>query len=494
MIDLRKHSSRHLETKLILPIPESHWYEREIHYYLFSPPQLYVNKTTYSEELMLHIFQSHGRFSSPEITLAELLDDDNAISPLTQLSRYTQSLLKDSNAVGERVVIHELQTMVNSVRHETKACLQDCKDMVRLSMEKDLETTLEGWLRYSLLICRKLRDLLEALRPSVDVESRMLLAFKWTDEALSLLCEKYAIDLYMASNHYHEQLSEVLSAILSFSREEAEYRNEQGYQSGCNNTEAIQYRRAVLKKWTQSSLYLVPQISRWPKRVSEILAGTAAGVAMGFATLTTLFAEANFMRNSLQWVMVVIIAYVFKDRIKEWLRRFFNAVLPRMMADEISAFLSPKTNKRICSSRVRLKFLEVGDLPAKVREIRKDKNNPFRDMMPKEDVIHYMRDLKMNPLAKHAQNRDQFPRENHFTLVTRIRLDDFLKEMDDPNDILFRMDPNADELDQLNSERVYHLHLVVQEYSKKENLDSYSHYCIVLNKSGIVRIEQLPGA
>ena len=52
-------------------------------------------------------------------------------------------------------------------------------------------------------------------------------------------------------------------------------------------------------------------------------------------------------------------------------------------------------------------------------------------------------------------SRDFFPRENNFTLVTRIRLDDFLKEMDDPNDIMFRMDPNADELDQLNSEKVY---------------------------------------
>ncbi|NCC66087.1 MAG: hypothetical protein EOM15_15725, partial [Spirochaetia bacterium] len=61
MIDLRKHSSRHLETKLVLPIPETKRYGREIHYYLFSPPQLYVNRSTYTEERILHKFQSHGR-------------------------------------------------------------------------------------------------------------------------------------------------------------------------------------------------------------------------------------------------------------------------------------------------------------------------------------------------------------------------------------------------------------------------------------------------
>jgi hypothetical protein len=107
-------------------------------------------------------------------------------------------------------------------------------------------------------------------------------------------------------------------------------------------------------------------------------------------------------------------------------------------------------------------------------------------MLPEENVLHYVRNLVMHPLTNHKIEREKFPRENNFTLVTRIRLDDFLKEMDDPKDIVFRMDPNADELDQLNSERVYHLHLVIR--------DIYSHYTIVLNKAGIVRIEQMNDA
>lgn len=492
MIDLRKHSSRHLETKLVLPIPETQRYERELHYYLFSPPQLYVNRSTYSEERILHKFQSHGRYSSPEITLEELLDEQNALSPLTILRHYTADLEKDVTSVPERNVIHELQTIVNSIRHENKACLQDCKDMVKLGMGNDLASTLESWHTNMQALCRNLRDLLDVIRAKFSPDNRLMLAFLWADEAVSILCEKHAIDLYMTSSALQTSMPETLSGLLAFSREEMEYRSEQDYPSGSNNPETVQYRKAVLKKWTQSALYLVPEISRWPKRVSEILAGTAAGVAMAFATLTTIFAEATFIRNSLQWALIVIIGYVFKDRIKEWLRLFFNAVLPRMMADEISSFLSPKTNKKICSSRIKLKFEEPDDLPATVKEIRKDKNNPFRDMLPKEDIIHYTRDLVMHPLTKHGLERDKFPRENNFTLVTRIRLDDFLKEMDDPNDVVFRMDPNADELDQLNSERVYHLHLVIREYAKKEDLDVYSHYTIVMNKSGIVRIEQMP--
>ncbi len=492
MIDLRKHSSRHLETKLVLPIPETKRYGREIHYYLFSPPQLYVNRSTYTEERVLHKFQSHGRYSSPEITLEELLDEENALSPLTVLKHYVDDLLKDVTAVAERNVIHELQTVVNSVRHENKACLQDCKDMVKLGMVDDLAITLERWIENTQELTKKLRDYLESIKSKFSMDNRLMIAFFWADEALSIICEKQAIDLYMVSNSIQQKAPSVLGDLLSFSRSELDYRIEQDYSSGSSNSETVQYRKAVLKKWTQSSLYLVPSISRWPRRVKEILAGTAAAIAMAFATLTAIFAEATFIRNSLQWALIVIIGYVFKDRIKEWLRLFFNAVLPRMMADEISSFISPKTNKKICSSRIKLKFIDPESLSAQIKEIRKDRNNPFKDMLPKEDVIHYTRDFVMHPLSKQGLARERFPRENNFTLVTRIRLDDFLKEMDDPNDVVFRMDPNADELDQLNSERVYHLHLVIREYSKKEDLDNYSHYTVVVNKSGIVRIEQMP--
>jgi hypothetical protein len=493
VVDLRKHSSRHLETKIILPIPETKAYEREIHYYLFSPPQLCVNKTTNPEPEILQKFQAHGRYSSPEFTFEELLDEENEISPLTVLHAYVLRLEQDLDSVPERNVIHELQSMVNSIRHENKACLRDCKDFVQLSMVDKTKELLDDWYRNTRLLQSKVRALISRMEKICPEEERMLVAFSWADEAISLLDEKQAIDFYMvASPPGDARLSLVLPELLRFSREESRYRSDRGYLSGSTDPETVQYRKAVLKKWTQSALYLVPDISRWPSRVSQILAGTAAAIAMTFAILTSIFAENAFIKNSLQWSLIIIIAYVFKDRIKEWLRTFFNAILPKMMADEISSFISPKDGSRICSSRIKLNYLEKSEVPKKVREIRRDKTNPFADMLPDEDVIHYVRNLRMHPAGKRKTRPDKRPLENNFTLITRIRLDDFLKEMDDPNDIMLRMDPDADELDQLNSERVYHLHLVIRECSDKDKVDSYSHHCVVVNKSGIVRIERLP--
>ena len=85
MIDVRIHSSRHLETKITYPIPEHTAYDRDVNYYIFTPAQLNVCADFISNAAMLRKFQAHARYSSPEITLDELLDKGNRTSPLVLL-------------------------------------------------------------------------------------------------------------------------------------------------------------------------------------------------------------------------------------------------------------------------------------------------------------------------------------------------------------------------------------------------------------------------
>ncbi|MDD4220554.1 MAG: hypothetical protein PHR10_10285, partial [Sphaerochaetaceae bacterium] len=89
MIDVRIHSSRHLETKITYPIPEHKSYTRDLNYYIFTPAQLNVSSDFISNEAMIRKFQAHARYSSPEITLDELLDRGNRSSPLVLLEQYT---------------------------------------------------------------------------------------------------------------------------------------------------------------------------------------------------------------------------------------------------------------------------------------------------------------------------------------------------------------------------------------------------------------------
>lgn len=499
MIDLRKHSSRHLETKLVLPIPETKGYTRDIHYYIFSPAQL--NMGVIPKEAMIRKFQAHGRYSSPELTLDELFDPSNPFSPLVALNRYVDKRLKTGSfEVSEIIIIHELQALANSIRHDCRMEVQDCQNLVQAARKTgdygELVQSINEWCDLIQKLVDQVRSLMSQLGAKLPKGNRVLSGFAWADETISILVEQDSLDMYLACEPLFGKLGDAPSRLLHVSRSEALYRMEQGYLScarggGRNTSETIAYRQGVLKKWSQSVLYLTPQFSRWPKRIGGILAGAAAAIAMTFATVASIFAETWFLKNSLQWALIVIIAYVFKDRIKEGLRAFFNKVLPKMMADEISAFVSPRTGRKICTNRIMIEMTNAKNVPPRIAELRKNKGNPFQDMLPTEDVLHYTRYIFMHKPKKRKNDFGQLPWITNLALITRIRIDDWLKEMDDPKGIVYRVDPNADEFDQANTERVYHLHMIIQEYSKKEKIDNLSHYQIVLNKEGIIRIEKL---
>ncbi|HCJ94992.1 MAG TPA: hypothetical protein DHV69_07290, partial [Sphaerochaeta sp.] len=93
-------------------------------------------------------------------------------------------------------------------------------------------------------------------------------------------------------------------------------------------------------------------------------------------------------------------------------------------------------------------------------------------------------------IFKTEKDRTIGPWINAITVITRIRIDDWLKEMDDPNDVMYVASGDGD-FEQQNSDRVYHVHLVITETSKKQNINDIHHYRIIMNKKGILRMETL---
>lgn len=492
MIDVRIHSSRHLETKITYPIPEHASYERDVNYYIFTPSQLHVSSEFITDEAMLRKFQAHARYSSPEITLDELLDHENRTSPLVLLEQYTHDRIEGRSDVSDTLFIHELQTLSNSFRHESQMIRNECRELAEEPQLDELRTLLRDWCHETEEAIERFRALFAAIRTYYPTGNRMVTAFAWADEAISLVVENASLEMYLSLESLFGELQDSAFSLLRRSRSELSYRREQKYQSVVSkdnrySSEAVAYRSGVLKKWTQSVLYLTPVLSKAPKRVSGILAGTAAAIAMAFATLAAIFAETFFLKNSMQWALLVIVAYVFKDRIKEGLRALFSRVVPRLLADQIFAFVSPRTGKRLSRMKVVMRLRKASQVPSFVLEKRLADGNPFQDMLPQEDVVHFTRYVKV---FKTEKDRTIGPWINAITVITRIRIDDWLKEMDDPSDVVYVSSSEGD-LEQQNSDRVYHLHLVITEASKNKAIDDMHHYRLILNKKGILRMESM---
>lgn len=492
MINVRIHSSRHLETKITYPIPEHAEYCRDVHYYIFSPAQLHVSSEFISDEAMLRKFQAHARYSSPEITFDEILNRENHTSPLTLLEHYIDQRISGPGDVSDTIIIHELQTLCNSVRHEAGVILDECKKMVAEMQTGQLEEALGRWCKEIEELLVRLRALLSRLNSHYPTGNKLVIACAWADETLSLIVENTSLEMYLSLETLYDKMQETAQALLRISKTELNYRRQQQYTSVVSkenkySAEAVAYRSSVLKKWSQSVLYLVPVPSKAPQRVGQILAGTAAGIAMAFATIATIFAETFFLKNSLQWALLVIIAYVFKDRIKEGLRAFFSRVIPRLLADQISLFISPRTGGRLSKAKVLIDITKASRVPQRIRQIRLQQGNPFQDMLPEEDVVHYNR---FTHIYKTEKEKEIGSWISSMTVITRIRVDDWLKEMDDPNDIIY-IPSEIGDLEQQSSERVYHLHLIIEESDEKEGWKEYQHYRIIINKTGILRLERI---
>jgi len=495
MIDVRVHSSRHIETKITYPIPEKEEYERELHYYIFSPAQLHVSSDMVPSSDMLRKFQTHARYSSPEITLDELLDRGNKTSPLILLEEYVENRFSGADTISDTIFMHELQTLSNSIRHDTGVIVAECASLTASAKIKELSSMLDTWSAEITEVLLRFRNLLARMRVHYPTGNRIITAFEWADESISLIVENNSLEMYLSLEPLFSQIQETAYALMRLSRTELAYRREHKYPSVVNkenkySSEAVAYRSGVLKKWTQSVLYLTPVPSKAPQRVAGMLAGAAAAIAMTFATLASIFAETFFLKNSMQWALLVIIAYVFKDRIKEGLRQVFSRFVPKLLADQISSFVSPRTGKTLSRAKVILKIVKATQVPFKICEARRDSTNPFQDMLPTEDVIHYTRYVSINKTEK---DRTMGPWINAMTVITRIRIDDWLKEMDDPNDVAYRVSSSEGDFEQQNSDRVYHLHLIIEEISEKDGFDNLWHYRVVLNRMGIVRLEKLSG-
>ncbi len=445
-----------------------------------------------SDEAMLRKFQTHARYSSPEITLDELLDSENHTSPLIILEAYVKDRIGGNTETSDNVFITELQTLSNCIRHDCAVVLSDCKALTFDKQIEDVVSLIERWCKHIDEALHRLRDLLEKMRIYYPMGNRIVTAFEWADEAISLVVENNSLEMYLSLEPLYNKVQASAQRLLRLSRAELSYRRDCKYDSviGQGNkysAEAVAYRSGVLKKWTQSVLYLTPVPSKAPERFMGILAGTAAAIAMTFATLAAIFAERFFLKNSMQWALLVILAYVFKDRIKEGLRRFFAKVVPRLLADQIASFVSPRTGKSLSKAKVIIELTKASKVPQRIREVRKERSNPFLDLLPVEDVVHYTRYVK---ILKNERGKTVGPWINAISVITRIRIDDFLKEMDDPSDVMYVSSDEGD-FEQQNSERVYHLHLIIQETSIEDNIDHIQHYRVVLNKSGIIRLENL---
>jgi len=205
---------------------------------------------------------------------------------------------------------------------------------------------------------------------------------------------------------------------------------------------------------------------------------------MVFAVGATFLANRLFASYSVPWAILVVIAYIFKDRIKEILRMLFMAVLPRFVADQTRKLRDPKATGPVGSTRVRVEFCRPNELPDFVLHMRNLRTHPFRAILQPENVIHVHKDTLLHCKRLAASHT----RLESITEIQRLSLESWLSEMDNSASTVYYM--KSDSPSALPANRVYHVMMIIRLIRHKDEKQPIMFcYRLILNRDGIVRIE-----
>jgi len=498
------HDRHRFEIKLDLELPASSHTVYELESYFFVPRALNIGPRTYTKEDFYNSNQRYIRFKTPKISLSKLCDPQLSTSPLNRLKANLSKILsgtKDPAFVDYAYEDFKLLGCVirGEVRDHVKLFMAGLETYTpqagehgkRMFVGEGLENFLTD-LKYLLSQINSLKS--EVADPAVPVKLRE--TFKFLDEYLSLILEEYLTLLLKA-------LRENKAAMASFKNVEEElstlvvsqsrYRAAMDYPSVLkegDNNEVLIYRRGVLKKFISSVLYLKTELDE-SQTVTQVVFGLAAGLAMLFAVTATILAQNRYTMNSVPFVLVIVTSYIFKDRIKDWLKLVFSRNLTRWFSDRETKILDPESQNKIGVLKEAFTFMPETAVPPDISRIRKIDNITSIDEDGKpERVFKYKKDIVLYPekiLKMHALRKD-------LNDIMRINIQDFITQADDSSVDYSYIDPATGGIRAIACARVYHVNMLIKYlYSDAQGQKKihYDRIRIVLNKEGLVRLEEV---
>jgi hypothetical protein len=514
------HDSNHFEVKLDYCLDSTRASSQyKVECYLFVPRSLGINRHSYPREQFYSDVQGYIRFKTPVIGLRTLADADDPLSPLGIIDSSIDSLRQNPHELElRRRLSHELRMFgciaraqlrdrtaalrerIRGLPEQPGAALEQLRSQVDRFVA-DLRVLLDAW--------RERRaELIPAgaaarLEPSTSGASKLDLRFipgelpaevaetyACTDEYLSQALE-HKLSSLVAELDDRPVLAELRAQLCATLLAERRYRERSGYPGvDVDDAEAYVFRRGMLKKLVNSVLWLETSKQKEGRGIGNLAAAIAAGAAMAFALIAAVLgARAGshwFVADTWGFVVAGTITYMFKDRIKDWLRGFFSSQTGRWLADYATDIRDPVSRREIGRCRESFSYLEFDAVPYEVRALRHGQAKSEVEIEAKpEIVIKYEKDVHLSSasLIERLHLADY-----EINDIMRFCVTQFLLRADDPIVRLPVYDPELDTVTRKTFQKTYHLNLVMVMRSAG-CLAVLQRIRVVFDKHGIRRLE-----
>lgn len=451
----------------------------EVETYVFVPKRLGISRDSYPKYLFYRDLQTYSELIARPQSLLDILSPDNGL--LVQLKKSIDNFRNKETKAEIQAFANQnrafCQIVRNAVAGETQRILsdpdsEDCDSQVAKLLQETPQ----------------LLDLFRDLESTLDEASSRQQArsiFLNSDEYLSLLVEECCCQLAGAVQHKPTAVAELNQLALS----ELHYRQQRNYPSvpqPSRHNETMVYRRSALKTYMESVFFLTNRNKPEGRLRQELLLSMAAGVAMIFATAAAFVAHAKYANWTSTFFLVLVISYMFKDRIKALSQDYLRAKGERFFFDFRTTIHGQTTGRVLGIQRETFAFVPTAKLPPDIQQQRRQTQLEALDNdYCGERTMLYKRHSRLYPARLTAAfNRSKV---DAIKQILHYDLTRFARKMENRKSHVFV--PDSDGYRKETSRRVYHLHMVTK--FQIGTTTSYYHFRIVMSRGGILRIEDL---
>jgi hypothetical protein len=458
-------------------------------FYFFIPNSLQIRPETYSKEIFYVDLTNYIRYKTPHFTFRELIDPKNERSPFFRLETIAG---QEETTGGIEQAIFELKLFGNifrsALRERTLRILQ-----AKEPKEEDL-----------LLLCSEIEEVrnyfihLQEVFANFSTSISLKSTFAYVDEFISNNIDFYLTGLFYEYQKNNSSISnQVKEAIGRILTSETLHRD-QTIQKALKNqgqeeevyTEQILYRSGLLKKFVIDALMLPVDRSSMQELYGHYISSFAAGIAMLIYVLLIVWQGQWFLINSAPFLILSVIGYVLKDRIKEWLKNLSYQKTLRFFPDYTTKILTSDKKRVIGELKESFTFVSEKNIPKEIWDIR---NAGFHSMIETfkrpEQIIYFKRTINIFPPKSGMRSRLV-----DLNIILRFNLKNFLEKASEPYHTYTTLDPETLSIRQIHLPKVYHINIILKNTFSDETSTSATELKklrFIVDKNGIKHIEQI---
>ena len=442
--------------------------EYNINIYMFIPKNLGINNSTYTQDDFYSDHISYIRLITPRYDLGLISKKVEGI-----LSSIKKNL-ENEEELDE--LSHELKMLVCSYITYLRRFVEHVKESSEIK-PKRIRVLLERIKRFDELK----KEILSLKSHTSDDE--LIFLFESAGEYLSLTTQHYLFKLNIYLSNFEDEYIELINDIVYQINQELKFCKKNGFPIISNDeyeNEKVIFRYSVFKKYFYSVLYLFQKRKEDGKSIKEFYYAIAAGISMVFTTIVVFVTQKEYGNFTLSFFAALVISYMFKDRLKEAYRHYFDKKLQLKTFDYKEKIYDNQKKSIFAFIKERMRFIKKSDLNKDVVKTRLSGTpNRLSTWYLGEEIFKYEKHITL-----YNKNLQEYYNNtiNGIHNIMRFDISKFLKKMDTPKVPLYRVNHNK-----LFGDKVYHVNIVIEFISKEEKKLHKAR--LILTKKGIKRIE-----